>query len=198
MQLMYRVGTFIASAGLVGSIFAAGASANNAITYNGANSTNNISVTSNCTINVSQRNRTSTNVSVNLTGNTGNNTANNNNNGPVNVSSGNVTQSINVSVGGGMNDATVPSCCDCVNTTAADNTIDNNAANSNSNITVNKTQNITVRQRNRTRTRVSGNLTGNTGNNKANNNNGNGTVNVTTGDVNQTVDVNVTAPSNTL
>lgn len=200
MQLQYRISTALGTAALVMQMMAPAAFAADTdivISGNGNNSTNNVLVKSNCTSNVSQVNTMWVGLTINSTASTGKNHANGNNGGgDVDVQSGNANSTVNINVSGGSNNATAPSCCDCVgnlsvNLTNNGNNSDNNAnATSNQNKTVNQTGNLSVTGAVNSRAR--------TGRNRANNNNGAGNKTVKSGNATSNVSANVTGPSNIL
>lgn len=196
MKFFYKVGTGIAAMAILSSALATGAfAADLTIEGNGAGSTNTISVSNVCAVNVLQKNKTTSKVNATVTQNTGGNTANNNTGGDVTVESGAATSDITVTVEGSTNDATVPDCCECQST--VDATIKDNGAGSTNTAGQSNVAATSVTQKNKTKSKVKASVKQKTGKNKANNNT-NGTVGVTSNDATSTVDVTVTGSQNTL
>lgn len=167
------------------------------ISGNGSNSTNGVSVVNTNTSDVVQKNKTKVDTTVNATGNTGGNKANGNTgDGNVSIDTGDVDTAITITVGGGSNDATVPSCgCD---QGALDVVVSGNGNGSTNGANVVNANSSTKKQKNKTKVKTSATVKAKTGKNKANNNTGSGAVDVTTGNVDTTVDVTVDPSSNTL
>ena len=162
---------------------------------NGAESTNvagilNINATS-----VSQTNETVAITLVSSKANTGGNTANGNTGGNVLVDTGNATSTVNTTVGGSTNNATIPCGCSAEPT---DITVRGNGAGSTNvagaaNINLSRT-----RQRNRTLAVTAVRSRARTGGNTANGNTGPRLVDVLTGNSISTVTTTVGGSSNTL
>src|SRR3990172_229276 len=131
-----KIGTAIAAASLMASVYAPLVYAHTTIEIsgNGNNSTNNVTVTNNDTTDINQSNTFTVTLNVSSKAYTGNNEASNNTGGNVSIDTGNATSNVTVDVSGGYNLANIP--CGCQNTT--DNvTISGNGNNSNntSNVT---------------------------------------------------------------
>ncbi|MDO8658786.1 MAG: hypothetical protein Q7K55_08645 [Candidatus Levybacteria bacterium] len=195
MNLKYKIGTSIATATLLGSILTGSAFATDLeISGNGVDSTNKIIVNNSNSTNVGQSNEMIVETEIVSLALTGGNKANSNTGGDVSIDTGNATSTVNVSVSGGSNTATVEPCpCD----STRDALISGNGDG-----TYNK-----IKQNNSNSTNV-GQLTGlgvgtailskaKTGKNRASRNTG-GTTGITTGNSISTVGVGVTGPSNTL
>lgn len=197
MKLQYRLGTAIASTALMFNLLAPAAFADTTvdISGNGSNSDNNVSVnnTSNATIN--QSNNLTVGLNINSTASTGGNKANGNTGGDVSIDTGNANSTVNITVLGGSNEATIEG-CGCNG--ATDNiTVADNGSNTTNNATVKNKKDLTAKQKGNTTVGANVNSKTKTGKNKAKNNT-NGTVNVTTGNSTSNVSANVTAGNNTL
>ena len=126
-----KIGTAIAAASLLASVYAPLVYADTTIEIsgNGNNSTNDVNVTNNDTTDINQSNTFTVTLNVSSKAYTGNNKASNNTGGDVTIDTGNATSNVTVNVSGGSNLANIP--CGCANTT--DNiTISGNGNNSNS------------------------------------------------------------------
>ena len=148
------------------------------ISGNGSGSTNETSLTSNQTTNVSQSNTADVNNEVDANLNTGQNSTSGNTSDQTNISTGDSSTNIGVSNDLNSSSAGVNNCCpqslDVVNSgngADSNNTINSNI-NTSTNISVTNIANITNNI----------NADSNTGKNYANNNNG--SVNIITGDIN--------------
>lgn len=195
-NLLRKVSVGVATGALFASLFATAAFANVDVEIfgNGDNSINNATVDIITSTNITQNNTTNVSPDINSSAKTGNNEASNNTGGNVSIDTGNANSSVNVSVGGSSNAANITACgCNqTVNTTISGNGVDtlNDAL-------VTKTHVLSASQGNLTTVSGPVRSRARTGRNRANSNT-NGTVNVTTGNAVSTVDVSVTAPSNTL
>jgi len=197
-KLFYKFGAGAATAALIGSTFAGAAFANVDVTIknNGNGSSNRVKVSQNCKVGVSQTNLTFVGVLANVSADTGDNNANGNTGGDVTIDTGKATSSLNVDVGGSINTAEVPGCCECFsgNSTA---TIKGNGNNSSNRIRIKKSVRKHVRQTNVTIVGVAASVNSDTGDNTANGNTG-GNIDVTTGNANSSVDVTVGSSENNL
>lgn len=197
--MIKKFGSAIAGAALVGGLLAPAAFADTTIEIanNGADSTNTVGVTSICSATMVQKNKTNVKTNVNVSGKTGGNTASGNTGGDVTIDTGDVTNTVTISVGGSTNEATTaPNCCECANG-SLDVTIKDNGANSTNTAGSVNSNTTSVKQKNKTKVKTKVKAKGKTGKNTSSNNT-NGTTEVKTGDVDNTVDVTVDAPSNTL
>jgi len=106
-----KLGTAISTGALMLGLLAPAAyAAELEISGNGTSSNNNITVTETTTANLTQKNKTSVNMTLNATANTGNNSANNNTGGNTTIDTGNATANVLVVVTGGSNEATLNDC----------------------------------------------------------------------------------------
>ena len=133
MSYLQRLATGVAAGSLVFGTFIGTVFADTTleISDNGARSNNTITVNNTCSVNVTQNNTTNVDVNISANLSTGGNQANNNTNGSVNVTSGNATSDVNITIGGSSNSAEVPSCCECNDSVNV--TITNNGVNSTNN-----------------------------------------------------------------
>lgn len=191
-----KLGTAIATVSLLASVYAPLAYADTDITIadNGANSTNNVTVTNNDTTNITQTNNFTVTLDVTSKAKTGGNEASNNTGGDVSIDTGNASSTVNVSVQGGSNSATIHCACNTTNDTI---NVSNNGADSNNTANVTNKKKKIVSQTNNGSVGGTIKSKAKTGKNKANGNT-NGTVNITTGNSTSNVTTNVTAPSNTV
>lgn len=196
------------TAGIVGGLFLASIAASSAfadvaaeISGNGSDSINNIYIKNKSECNISQKNTTSVLTEIESSASTGGNTANGNTGAGVTIDTGNATSTVGVSVEGSTNTASNPCCCTCgqCESQPAEQTalISGNGEGSINSVTLKKKKSSEVKQKNKTEVLTGVLSKAKTGKNKAKNNTG-GTVDITTGNAVSTVDVLVTAPSNTL
>lgn len=202
-KIAYKVGAGIVTASLLLSSVATAAFADVAaeISGNGDGSFNSISIKHKTECSVYQKNSTAVLTEVESQANTGGNTANGNTGADVTIDTGNATSTVGVSVEGGSNIASNPCCCSCGSCesqpTEQTALISGNGEDSINTVTLKKKKTSEVKQKNKTEVLTAALSKAKTGKNKAKNNTG-GTVDVTTGNAVSTVDVSVTAPSNTL
>ena len=200
---LYKVGAGIVTASLLLSSVATAAFAEVAaeISGNGTGSNNSIYIKNKSECNVYQKNSTGVLTEIESSASTGGNKANGNTSADVTIDTGNATSTVGVSVEGGSNTASNPCCCQCegCESQPAEQTalISGNGDNSINSVTLKKKKTSEVKQKNKTEVLTAALSKAKTGKNKAKNNTG-GTVDVTTGNAVSTVDVLVTAPSNTL
>lgn len=202
-NLKYKVGAGIVTASLLLSSMATAAFADVAaeISGNGSGSINNIYIKNKSDCKVYQKNSTAVLTEIQSSASTGGNTANGNTGGDVTIDTGNATSTVGVSVEGGSNTASNPCCCTCdgCESQPAEQTalISGNGESSINSVTLKKKKSSEVKQKNKTEVLTGVLSKAKTGRNKAKNNTG-GTVDVLTGNAESTVDVLVTAPSNSL
>lgn len=190
MNLLTKVSTTIAVSGLIATLCAVPAFADNTIEDNGPHSENVIVKSQENTTVVEQTNVTNVVTLVGVVQNTGGNKASGNS-GDATINTGNTTSVVKTKVGGSANSATVPDCgCD----TTSSNLISGNGP---------KSKNAVVDVSSNTKAVVQANvsfvLTGalvaqNTGLNKAKNNSG--AANITTKNTDSIVVTKVKAPVN--
>ena len=170
------------------------------ISGNGSGSINNINITNKSKCEVSQKNTTSVLTEIESSASTGGNTASGNTGSGVTIDTGDATSTVGVSVEGGSNTASNPCCCQCQGDShlAAEGAlISGNGESTINSVTLKNKKTSEVKQKNKTEVLTGVLSKAKTGKNKAKNNTG-GTVGVTTGNADSTVDVLVTAPSNSL
>ncbi len=187
---------FVTGSFLLGSVVGVFADTTVEVSGNGVGSTNTVKVKEKCSQTVKQSNSTTANVVLAVSGDTGNNTANGNTGAGVLITTGNVTNTVGVSVTGGDNTADVSDCC-CGETTTNDVLVAGNGVGSNNTVRVKKVKKSRTKQRNQTQATVVGSVVGTTGSNESNGTTG-GTVEHDTGNVTNDVTVDVAGGSNTL
>ncbi|MBI2611218.1 hypothetical protein HYW54_00540 [Candidatus Gottesmanbacteria bacterium] len=158
---------------------------------NGANSNNDINVTSTNNQVVNQTNNAVVTNNINVDAETGNNDANNNTGGDVDIETGNASANVNVSNLLNKNVANID-CCDAGNTEVL---IAENGYNSDNNVNLNKTSNIGIWQNNKANVTNNLDVDADTGDNDAEKNTG-GNVTVKTGDASANVSVSTVANAN--
>ena len=166
------------------------------ISGNGAGSKNTVELTGSNSDKLVQKNSTTVVTSIVAKSNTGGNKANGNTNGDVTISTGDATTEVAVMVGGGSNDATLPD-CGCT-PEDLDVTISGNGKDSDNKVKKSDTNTKTTKQKNKASVTTAVTAKAKTGKNKANNNTGPGIVDVTTGESNTSVGVQVDGATNTL
>ncbi len=195
-KLMFKIGGTIATGAIIASGFAGAAFADNTISGNGAGSANTITVTNSCTATVIQSNDSDINVKIKQQAYTGSNEASSNTGGNVTITTGDIDQAADITVGGSSNTAQAPSCCGCQEVSSSA-TISGNGEGTN-NAVVETTLKATVAsQTNKTTVRARVKQKAKTGKNKANSNT-NGTTDVTTGGITAGATVGVTGSTNNL
>lgn len=196
-KLILKTATGIATVGLLIATMAPAVFADLEISGNGYKSDNTIKVTntSNCT--VTQKNTTNVTTEAVVVANTGGNSASMNTGGDASVDTGDATAKVDVSVGGGSNEAVDP-CCGCPDQAVPPATlISGNGALTDNDVIVKDTSNKDVYQKNKTNVYTGALVVSNTGKNKSNKNTG-GTASVTTGKSKAKVRVVVDPSSNSL
>ena len=188
-----KIGSGVASAGLIIAGFAHTAGAQDAtISDNGADSDNAIIVTENNSVDLTQSNTNDSTVSLTVTNNSGNNTANDNTNTDGGITTGDSTTSLNVTVGGMVNEAAVDPCgCEPDDDDADDAdglTISGNGARSVNTVDVAKTNDVVATQENDNNTEVVGTVDNNSGDNEASGNTGGDDDEINGDDTNGTTD----------
>src|SRR3989344_7784158 len=101
------IGSLMFSAILPGGVYA---DVNVDISGNGDSSNNTVNISSNNSVNVTQNNDTNISINVSSSANTGGNNANNNTGGNVTINTGNANSTVNISVDGSFNEASVTTC----------------------------------------------------------------------------------------
>ena len=203
VKIAYKVGAGIAAASLLLSSVATAAFADVTadISGNGSGSINSIYIKNKSNCEVYQKNSTAVLTEIESSASTGGNTANGNTGSDVTIDTGNATSTVGVSVEGSSNTASNPCCCKCEGCDSqwAEHgaLISGNGESSINSVTLKKEKTSKVKQKNKTEVLTGVLSKAKTGKNKAKNNTG-GTVDVTTGNAASTVDVLVTAPSNSL
>lgn len=153
---------------------------------NGAGSSNTANQSTSNEVSVEQQNDSQTNTTVNLSASTGDNSANDNL-GEVEVTTGDVTTTAQVTATTNSNQATI----ECCSTPATQTTIAGNGAGSNNAVNTTNTNVIRFASNNTATTTNTFNISANTGGNTANNNNGK--VLIQTGDIETLISVNTVA-----
>lgn len=195
MNIKYKIGTGIATAAFLGAILTGSAfAADLEISGNGAGSNNTIEVSNSNSTGVIQKNDVEVITEVVSVANTGGNTANSNTGGDVTIDTGKASSTVNVTVSGGSNKATVEP-CPCDNTQSAE--ISGNGAKSKNKIKQNDSNKTFVGQFNSVGIGTGVLSKAKTGKNTANKNTG-GSTGITTDNSTSNVDVSVTGPKNTL
>lgn len=197
---LIKIGSGVASAALIVTGFANGVFAQDAaIDTNGANSDNRINISSTDNTTVDQTNTNTPTVTLSVTSNTGNNRANDNTGGGMDLGTGNSNSTMNVTVGGSVNDATIDCGCD-PNGTTTGLVITHNGSGSTNRIRDDRTHRLDSTQTNVNDPFVSGTVDSNTGRNRANRNtNDTGdTSALQSGDSNTTLNVTVRGSRNRL
>lgn len=190
-----RFAVAAASAGIL-LVSATGVSFAATVEGNGAGSFNVVSVSDDCLSSVYQSNTTTTNVGVSSVANTGGNEVSYNTGGISTVGTGSAASHVTVSVLGGSNVATTPSCCDCASV-PSDAAVKNNGAHSKNVVGVSNTRTQLAEQRSKTKVSTLVTSKSSTGNNTAKKNTGSGAA-VATGTSLSTVEVAVAGGSNVL
>lgn len=195
MNLKHKIGASIATAAFLGAMLTGSAfAADLEISGNGVNSTNKIIVNNSNSTNVGQTNEMVVETEIVSLALTGGNKANSNTGGDVSIDTGNASSTVNVSVLGGSNTATVEPCpCDSTKNAL----ISGNGDGSYNKIKQNNSNSTSVGQSTGFRVGTGILSRAKTGKNRANRNTG-GTTGITTGNSTSTVGVGVTGPSNTL
>ncbi len=194
--LIKRFAVVTAGAGMLLVSATSAAFASVEITGNGAMSHNKIAMSMDCVSSVTQMSSTVVTNSISSSSSTGSNTANMNTGGLNSIDTGDATSSVSVSVIGGENTATAPSCCGC-SETVVDILVDGNGAKSKNKVEVSSAKALITEQK--SKTKVSNAITSkaSTGKNKSKLNTGNG-VEISTGSTTSQVEVVVAGASNSL
>lgn len=205
-KFLVKLGTGLATASLLaGSLATSAFAADVTISGNGNKSHNGVLVYQKCANYVSQSNYTNVTTVANVSANTGENSANSNTTGGdsdgVSLTTGNATAGMMVTVEGGGNSADgAPNCCDCAGGVESVD-VSGNGNRSHNHVVVVEKQYNTVKQKNKTNVTTVGKVKSNTGKNKTNKNttgSGGGAVEVSTGDAEAGLVVEVTQATNTL
>jgi hypothetical protein len=191
-----KIASGVAGALALAMVLAPAVSANTIkIKNNGANSKNTVKVTSSSLTAVGQVNLLAVGTLVGSGASTGGNKANNNTGpGVVKSTSGAADSTVNVTVAGPSNTATLPTPCPCDST---DVTVSGNGEKSTNSVTVTQNQTALAFQGNAQLVFTGVYSDAATGGNSANGNTG-GDVTQKSGDASSNVTVDVTGPSNTL
>lgn len=202
MNIRQKLTTAAVIGGMALSVFAPAASfaaENNVkIKNNGKNSDNKVKIENRKKTKIRQSNTTVATTFIGVISNTGGNKANGNTGkGDVDVKSGDVTNGITVGVEGNTNTADIPCLCE-ENEGNVDATISGNGKNSDNKIKVKNSNTVKVTQSSISIVTTAIGTASNTGNNKANGNTGAGDKTVESGDVDNTIEVNVEGSTNTL
>ncbi len=193
-RFLQKIGIGLAAASLVGASLASSVfAADLTISGNGEGSSNTIIDVSKCHSSVTQSNNTSVNTYASVSASTGGNNANSNTGGDVSITTGDATAGVSVSVDGGSNVATPPSCCECQSSPSV--AITGNGEDSHNLVVTKQKSSTSVSQKNKTKVKTFASVKAKTGHNTSNGNT-NGTTTVDTGDSTAGVVVSVTAPSN--
>lgn len=195
-KLIQKIGVGLTTAALLSTGMATSVFAENTISGNGAGSVNSISVYNSCSSSVYQSNNLSVGTVANVSANTGGSQVSGNTGGDVTLDTGDATAGVSISVEGGSNSATAPDCCACQ--TESVNAIEGNGAGSVNTVKEKSHQRTSVKQKNKTSVSTVASVKAGSGKNKVKKNTGPGVVEVTTGDAVSGVEVDVTAPSNSL
>ncbi|MBI4037479.1 hypothetical protein HY382_00335 [Candidatus Curtissbacteria bacterium] len=196
-KYIYKIGTAATIAGLLGASFAPAVLAETVeISGNGNNSNNTVAINNSCSISLTQKNVNNVSVNVAVGAYTGGNTASGNVGGDVDITTGNATADLNVTVGGSINTATPADCCDCLSPVTGV-LISGNGNNSNNTVAQNNSASTSSTQKNKNKVRVRAKVKAKTGKNTSNNNVG-GTTSVGTGEATSTIGVTVSGGSNNL
>ncbi len=196
----------ITSAAIIGSMAAAvmmpaasfAAEKNVTIKNNGKNSDNKVKLVDNKKTKVKQSNTSIITTFIGTISNTGGNKASGNTGkGNVDITSGDVTNNITVSVEGNTNTADIPCLCE-ENGNDVDATISGNGKNSKNKIKVKGNKTFKVSQSTVSVVTTAIGTASNTGKNKANNNTGAGDKEIESGDVDNTIDVSVEGSTNSI
>ncbi len=198
MNLTYKIGSGIAAAALITSLFTTVAFANTVaeISGNGSGSINKIKVTNNNSTTVTQTNTSIVVTEVVSSAHTGSNEANNNTGGTTSIYTGAATSDVAVTVYGGTNTASV-SPCGCQREGVDSALIFGNGSDSKNTIKLKNSNTTSVGQSNSLSVGTEVYSKAKTGKNKANGNTGAG-AGITTGDSLSIVGVTVHPVSNTL
>ncbi len=194
-----KIATGIATASLLATAFAPIAFADEVvISGNGSNSTNSVENTKSCEVGVFQNSKTKANVTVNAKSNTGKNkVSGNTGSGDNSITTGQATTTVTTTVTGGSNEATMPSCCECVG--GVDSLkIKDNGNNSSNSISNESASAALAEQKAKVKARVNVTAKAKTGKNKVKNNTGEGNNTVETDDAETEVETTVEGGSNTL
>lgn len=199
MNKLTKITVGIASSSLIFTMFASTAfAADSSIDHNGADSNNTIVVTNTCTDKVSQTSDTSLVADVNASSSTGGNkVTDNTGDGGIDVTTGDATTTVGVSVTGGDNTAVTPSCC-CAQGVAGDPIISANGEDTTNTIVTTSTTKHKVKQHSTTSAVLSVTAKSKTGKNKVKNNTGSGSTSLETGDASTTVGIGVTGGNNSI
>lgn len=165
------------------------------VSGNGANSTNNVTVSNTDKMSVKQTNNSTIVTDVNASSNSGGNNANYNTGGDTSIMTGDASTKVKVSVGGSTNSAVLRDCT-CKTPDNTVNVMDNGADSTNTVDVTNKNK-LTVKQKNYSYIVTGVNAKSKTGKNDANSNTG-GSTGISTGNATTNVKVKVTGSSNTL
>lgn len=198
MTIRTKITAGLSAAAMFSAIVAPAAFADTTvdISGNGADSTNTVGIASSDSETLIQKNTTNVITTINAKSNTGGNKASGNTNGGVTISTGDATTEVAVVVGGGSNDATLPDCgCTPAN---LDVTVSGNGEGSSNTVSKTSAKSKVTKQKNKTTVAATVTAKSKTGKNKANKNTGPGTVDITTGESNTSVGVQVDGPTNTL
>lgn len=108
------------------------------VSGNGYKSINTVKISNNCVSGVSQGNQTLVVNDISSSANTGGNSAKSNTGADVTVHTGDASSSVSVTVAGGNNTATAPSCCDCVS--SVDIMVNDNGAKAKNKVVLNNSR----------------------------------------------------------
>lgn len=196
-NLKAKLGSAIAIATIASSVMAPAtfAATTTTINNNGPFSHNKVTVKTVKKTIVSQSNSSSIVTGIKVKSNTGGNTSSFNTGGSTSITTGDVTNTVAVSVGGSTNEASLPDCgCGSAST---DSTISDNGSFSHNTISVTNKDVTVVSQSNSSSVTTGVYSSSDTGHNDASFNT-NGSNDITTGNVDTTVTVDVTGSSNVL
>jgi len=198
-KIAYKISAGIASAGLLISLLTPVVFAEAlVIEGNGDNSTNTINNTNVCEVSVLQKNYIGTYVNAYAGAHTGGNQANSNTgNGDITIDTGNANASVQTTVFGGSNEASLPSCCQC-NGQVGGILISGNGVDSLNIVGSTSINSTFAEQRTKTKVRVNASAKAKTGKNRANRNTGTGNREIKTGNADAHIDTQVSGGSNTL
>jgi hypothetical protein len=193
-----KLGTVVATAAMFASVMAPAAFADTVVVSgNGAGSDNDVHLSNDTSVTVSQSNTTVVSTSVTQNGDTGDNHANGNTGGDVTIKTGDVTNNAMVTVQGGSNKVTLPDACSCDTSTTIK--VKNNGNKSDTDVHVHNKGGTSLGQASTTSVSTGLSQDAETGDNLANNNTGKkGNVKVKTGSVKNKVTVSVSSGNNTI
>lgn len=199
-KLAIKLGAGVVSTAFLMTSFASSVFAQTDLTIegNGVGSTNTITVKEKCKTEITQISKTKVNLNVDAKNNTGGNTIDGTTgDGNVMIDTGKASTTVNLTVTGGENSATLPDCC-CDTDPALTATIAENGVDSTNEITHKKKNKMAVEQKSRTKVRAQIKARNKTGNNEILNTTGTGEVDIKTDDSSTSVTGTVTGGGNSL